>query len=96
MINTCKDSGITVLGHQLNVFDGSKSPPGFASVILLDESHLSAHCYSTEGMLAIDIFTCGCQIRGIKVANLIKEYVLKNSSYILHNESIQPRFVQDI
>ena len=26
-------------------FDGSKSPAGFAAVVLLDESHVSAHCY---------------------------------------------------
>jgi len=40
-------------------FDGSVSPPGFAAVILLDESHVSAHCYSERGLLAIDAFTCG-------------------------------------
>ncbi len=40
-------------------FDGSVSPPGFAAVVLLDESHVSAHCYSDRGLLAIDIFTCG-------------------------------------
>ena len=35
------------------------SPPGFTAVCLLDESHVSAHCYSAMRMLAIDIFTCG-------------------------------------
>nr|AIF20807.1 S-adenosylmethionine decarboxylase [uncultured marine group II/III euryarchaeote KM3_94_C01] len=40
-------------------FDGSVSPPGFAAVVLLDESHVSAHCYSERGLLAIDAFTCG-------------------------------------
>jgi len=43
----------------VDVFDGSVSPPGFASVVLLDESHVSAHCYSDLGLLAIDAFTCG-------------------------------------
>ena len=28
----------------VEVFDGVISPPGFAAVVLLDESHLSAHC----------------------------------------------------
>ena len=32
------------------------SPPEFASVVLLDESHVSAHCYSETGLLAIDAF----------------------------------------
>lgn len=36
-----------------------KSPPGFTSIILIDESHVSAHCYSDRGLLAIDVFTCG-------------------------------------
>ena len=40
-------------------FDGSVSPLGFAAVVLLDESHVSAHCYSESGWLAIDAFTCG-------------------------------------
>ena len=40
-------------------FDGTESPPGFAAVVLIDESHVSAHCYSKSGLLAIDIFTCG-------------------------------------
>tara|TARA_Y100000768_G_scaffold195673_1_gene146808 strand:+ start:68 stop:1363 length:1296 start_codon:yes stop_codon:yes gene_type:complete len=40
-------------------FDGSVSPPGFAAVVLLDESHVSAHCYSDSGLLAIDAFSCG-------------------------------------
>lgn len=40
-------------------FDGNVSPPGFAAVVLLDESHVSAHCYSQRGWLAIDCFTCG-------------------------------------
>ena len=40
-------------------FDGVKSPPGFAAVVLLDESHVSAHCYSEKGWLALDCFTCG-------------------------------------
>lgn len=40
-------------------FDGITSPPGFAAVVLLDESHLTAHCYSEKGWLAIDCFTCG-------------------------------------
>ncbi|NCG41965.1 MAG: hypothetical protein GWO84_00265 [Euryarchaeota archaeon] len=40
-------------------FDGNTSPPGFAAVVLLDESHVTAHCYSQKGWLAIDCFTCG-------------------------------------
>ena len=40
-------------------FVGSLSPVGFAAVVLLDESHVTAHCYSESGWLALDCFTCG-------------------------------------
>ena len=40
-------------------FDGEQSPTGFAAVVLIDESHVSAHCYAEEGILAVDCFTCG-------------------------------------
>ena len=40
-------------------FDGSVSPIGFAAMVLIDESHVSAHCYSERGWLALDSFTCG-------------------------------------
>ena len=40
-------------------FDGKESPLGFAAVVLIDESHVSAHCYADEGILAVDCFTCG-------------------------------------
>ncbi len=52
-------SNATIVGELLSVFDGSDSPLGFASVLLLDESHMTAHCYSNEGLLAVDCFTCG-------------------------------------
>lgn len=48
-------------------FDGTVSPPGFAAVVLLDESHVSAHCYSEQGWLAVDCFTCG----GTDPANIV-------------------------
>ena len=38
---------------------GHDSPPGFTAMILLDESHCSAHCYADTRQIAIDVFTCG-------------------------------------
>ena len=48
-----KPRQLVVLGLQ------GESPPGFTAVALLDESHVTAHCYSTTGQLAVDVFTCG-------------------------------------
>ena len=52
-------SGSRRVHSHVEQFDSSVSPPGFAAVVLLDESHVSAHCYSDRGWLAIDAFTCG-------------------------------------
>lgn len=59
MRDCVRKSGIREVHSHVEVFDGSKSPPGFAAVVLIDESHVTAHCYSDEGLLAIDVFTCG-------------------------------------
>ena len=54
-------------------FDGQSSPPGFAAVVLLDESHITAHCYYEKGWLAIDAFTCGDGN-----PDLIADFITKN------------------
>ena len=51
-------AGATVLAQNRYHF-GHDSPPGFTAIVMLDESHCSAHAYADEGQLAIDIFTCG-------------------------------------
>ena len=54
-------------------FDGQSSPPGFAAVVLLDESHITAHCYYEKGWLAFDAFTCGDGN-----PDLIADFIIKN------------------
>lgn len=56
VVEECK---IRNVHSHVEQFDGSVSPLGFAAVVLLDESHVSAHCYSEKGWLAVDCFTCG-------------------------------------
>ena len=52
-------SPATEVHAHLAPFDGSTSPPGFAAVVLIDESHITAHSYADRGLLAVDCFTCG-------------------------------------
>ena len=60
LIRECvRESGIREVHSHVEIFDGGLSPPGFAAVVLIDESHVTAHCYSEIGLLAIDVFTCG-------------------------------------
>lgn len=54
-----KSANVREVHAHVEEFDGTQSPPGFAAVVLLDESHVSAHCYYGKGLLAIDAFTCG-------------------------------------
>ena len=54
-----RDSGIREVHSHVEIFDGTESPPGFAAAVLIDESHVTAHCYSERGLLAVDVFTCG-------------------------------------
>lgn len=57
--NAARLANCNVLMTHIEAFDGKTSPPGFASVCLLNESHITAHCYSDMGLMAVDIFTCG-------------------------------------
>ena len=53
------ESGVRIVHSHVEEFDGSVSPVGFAAIILIDESHVTAHCYTERGLLALDVFTCG-------------------------------------
>lgn len=73
----------------VELFDGSTSPPGFAAVVLLDESHVSAHCYSDRGLLAIDAFTCG----GTDPTAIVEElkqalYELSSTTVVMQQKSV--------
>jgi len=46
-------------------------------VVLLDESHVSAHCYYEAGLLAIDVFTCGNTDPSIIINIIDKELTSK-------------------
>ena len=77
----------------VEVFDGSVSPPGFAAVVLIDESHVSAHCYLDRGLLAIDAFTCGDTDPQVIVSQL-KDALLKHCpGIVLVQEKCIDRFL---
>jgi S-adenosylmethionine decarboxylase len=85
----CK-AGSTVVS-QIRYHFGHNSPPGFAAVVMLDESHCSAHCYADTGQIALDIFTCG----GTNPRDVFR-YIREELD--LGTVSIQeaPRFVSDL
>ncbi|MDQ1257964.1 MAG: S-adenosylmethionine decarboxylase [Candidatus Hydrogenedentes bacterium] len=58
MARAAQRAGATVIS-QIRYKFGSDSPAGFTAVVMLDESHCSAHSYGDLGLMAMDIFTCG-------------------------------------
>ena len=60
MRRSVAESAVREVHHKSVVLglDGN-SPLGFTSCVLIDESHVTAHCYSDRGWLAVDVFTCG-------------------------------------
>lgn len=58
MARGARRAGANVIS-QVRYHFGHNSPPGFTAVVVLDESHCSAHCYADLGMIALDVFTCG-------------------------------------
>jgi S-adenosylmethionine decarboxylase len=58
MARAARKAGSTVVS-QIRYHFGHNSPPGFAAVVMLDESHCSAHCYADTRQIALDVFTCG-------------------------------------
>ena len=75
MLNTmaaaCEKAGATVISQVRYQF-GHDSPPGFTAVVVLDESHCTAHSYANDGLIALDVFTCG-DTDPIRILELIRE-----------------------
>jgi S-adenosylmethionine decarboxylase len=76
-------------------FDGSVSPPGFAAVVLIDESHVTAHCYSDRGLLAIDAFTCGKTKPENIIDYLLQSLLAKIPTLQVVNRNHTARFLHD-
>ena len=58
MAKAATKAGANVVS-QVRYHFGHNSPPGFTAVVVLDESHCSAHTYADLGLVALDVFTCG-------------------------------------
>ena len=87
------DSNLNQIDQSSQLFNGQNTPPGFANVRVLDESHLSVHSYSEQGILAADLFTCGSTERGREAGALFKQLVLAQfPSALLKHEYILNRF----
>ena len=73
MARAATRAGATVIS-QVRYHFGHASEPGFTAIVLLDESHCSAHSYVDLQQIAMDIFTCG-KTSPEKILEFIREEV---------------------
>ena len=84
---------LNIVGETSKLLLNEKTPEGFTMCYLLDESHISIHCYSSKeiGLLALDIFTC-CNnpIYHTKTVDDISSYLIQNypPSYISRRDTV--------
>ena len=94
MRRAVSEAGIREVHSHVEQFDGILSPLGFAAVVLIDESHVSAHCYSERGLLAIDVFTCGDNDPSVVADTIHSELVSNIEGLVLQRRDKVERFLQ--
>ncbi len=67
LLESVRISGATTLNSNFHKF----SPHGVSGVVVISESHFSIHTWPEYGYCALDIFTCGDEIK----SNLALEYL---------------------
>ena len=92
MRQSVRKCGIREVHSHVEIFNGDLSPPGFAAVVLIDESHVTAHCYSESGLLAIDVFTCGDHDPDCVAEQIHGRLVSENGEIILDRRQRIDRF----
>lgn len=59
MVHAAKEAGATVVSSHCNRFE----PHGISGVVILAESHLTIHTWPEHGYAAVDLFSCGAQVK---------------------------------
>jgi S-adenosylmethionine decarboxylase len=75
MIKAINRTTMTIVHKHLEILN-KNTPAGFTSVLLLDSSHFTSHCYSELGLLSLDIFTCG-PTNVLEVMEYVRDELIK-------------------
>jgi S-adenosylmethionine decarboxylase proenzyme len=59
MIDAAKISGANIIGSSFHRFE----PQGVSGIVMISESHLAIHTWPEFRFAAVDIFTCGENVR---------------------------------
>jgi S-adenosylmethionine decarboxylase len=79
MVSAAKEANATIVDVSFHEFN----PIGISGMVIIAESHLSIHTWPEYGYAAVDIFTCGEQIKPLEAAAyLIKRFECKNHSVV--------------
>ena len=83
-----KDAGVTILANNWHHFGEGF---GYTGVVVLAESHLSAHCWNEHGFVAIDVFVCGSVDPKIFIDKMVKFFNGKCYQYNTHDRGVYIR-----
>jgi len=62
-------------------------------MVLIDESHVSAHCYADDEILAVDCFTCGDADPNVIADDIHQQLLAVNPTLCLVQRTELERFV---
>jgi len=69
LLEAARRAGATVVEKAFHQFN----PYGVSGVVIIAESHLFIHTWPEHGYAAVDIFTCGDQVRAEMAAEWLAE-----------------------
>ncbi len=69
MVKAAQTSGATVINSTFHHF----SPYGVSGVVVIQESHMSIHCWPEYCFASVDLFTCGDVVNPWKAYDVLKE-----------------------
>ncbi len=75
MIPAAEEAGLTMVHCQHYQFE----PVGGSAILLLSESHFSAHTWPEQATVAIDVFTCSDPIKAMECVRIFSEMVQAQS-----------------
>jgi len=89
MVSAANEAKATIVDVSFHEFN----PIGISGMVIIAESHLSIHTWPEYGYAAVDIFTCGDQIKPLEAAAyLIERFECKNPSITDMKRGLLPPF----
>jgi S-adenosylmethionine/arginine decarboxylase-like enzyme len=89
-------SNMKIVHKHLEILKQPNTENGFTCVLLLDESHMTAHAYTDndKAMLAMDLFTCGNTDTQKICDYIISSIKIMFPNIINNNYKINKRFLK--